>query len=173
MKEKTKEKKKISPPNNTPDNPIITLENKDFALNVGNRIRLFRELLEMSREEMARLLEKETSHLEEIENGNKLAEVNDYYILNKNYGLNLNWVSSGKGQMFSEKGPNTDDITFFIGNALSPEKPDLKEYKELFILMAIPCVEEFMLNNVEIWKKEFSHEIDRLNDRQPGGHNGR
>jgi transcriptional regulator with XRE-family HTH domain len=173
MKQKIKEKKKNSPANNTPEKPIISMENKDFALDVGNRIRLFREMIDMSREEMAHLIEKENFYIEEIENGNTLAEVDDYYILFKNYGLNLNWVSSGEGRMFSKKGPDTNDISFLIGNALSPEKPNLKEYKELFTLMEIPSVEKFMLDNVEIWKKEFSHEIGRLNDRQPGGHDGR
>jgi transcriptional regulator with XRE-family HTH domain len=170
MKQKTKQKKKISPTDNTPGNPYISQKTKDYAVNIGNRIRLFRELMEMSREDMAVLLEKETSHIEEIERGIILPEIEDYSILWENYGLSIDWIVSGEGKMFSEKRPYTDDISFLTGNGYNFKNPNIPKYKKLFTLMENPEVEKEIRDNLERWKKTYGNKLDRFNNRQPEGH---
>ena len=166
MNNESREKKKTPAETKTSDKTHISINDQIQMRTIGERIGIFRELVGLSRYQLARLLHKKTAHLKCIEKGNIFPDIEDLFLLGKKFGLDSNWVTTGKGQMFAEKGPCTTDIAFFTGNNTGYKNPKLLQYAELYNLMAIPVVEKEMLDNFERFKKIFSNEIKVFQYRQ-------
>ena len=92
---------------------------------LGDRFKSFRELMGLSQKEMADKLNLEIENLETIEKG----QIDDdiffpaIFLLMEQYGLNINWIISGKGMVLIKKGPETpEDIYKFFQRLEDPEK---------------------------------------------------
>ncbi|NIO84306.1 MAG: helix-turn-helix domain-containing protein, partial [Candidatus Aminicenantes bacterium] len=78
------------------DITINDFNTKWMKSDIGERLSIFRKLVGASPSQLARKLNKKTSHIKAIENGKKLPDFADLIYLEKKYGLNPNWLTSGK-----------------------------------------------------------------------------
>ena len=83
-------------------------ENDDFR-DIGGRLQVFREILGLSREQMANENDNIVNNIEQLEKGEIKSDIFYPYIavLKQDFGLCLNWLISGKGQPFNFQGPKT------------------------------------------------------------------
>jgi transcriptional regulator with XRE-family HTH domain len=73
-----------------------SLNDKDFYDPVGKRFEVFRRVLCLTRDQLAAKLNVSIKTIEEIENGETLPDLYMLYNLNKEYGLDINWMIIGK-----------------------------------------------------------------------------
>ncbi len=126
---------------------------------IGERLSIFRKLVRVTPSQLARNLNKKTSHIKAIENGKKHTDCADLIYLEKKYGLNSNWLTGGKGNMFNHKGPHTPAFAFNAGNRVHYKNPKLWQYVDFFELIAVPAVSEELFHKLETAKQIFSDEI--------------
>jgi ribosome-binding protein aMBF1 (putative translation factor) len=83
-------------------------ENEAFK-KIGERLKLFREILGLSREQMADESDNKVDNIEQLEKGEIEIDIFFPYIigLKRDFGLCLNWLITGNGQPFSFQGPKT------------------------------------------------------------------
>jgi transcriptional regulator with XRE-family HTH domain len=82
---------------------------------MGKRFKLFRQLVEKSRREMASELNQTPDYISGIEEGNVLPTIDEILKLYISYGLNGSWLYFGNVNIFRDKGPKTPDHAFIIG----------------------------------------------------------
>ncbi len=138
---------------------INDIDTGKLSSDIGERLRIFRELVGASPGQLARKLNKKTSHIKAIENGKKLTDCGDLIYLEKKYGLNANWLISGKGNMFAHKGPHTPASAFSTGNAVHYKNPNLLKWVDFFDLIAVPVIRKELFHKLETVKQIFVEAI--------------
>jgi len=95
--------------------------------------RLFRKILKKTQEELAAELGVCKATICNIERGATHVKINYLHYLHRKYGLNINWMLTGNGDVFvnGKRGFSVDG-----------------RYSELFKLMKIPAVEEEILKTL-------------------------
>ena len=76
---------------------IKLLNDKDLYEPVGKRFEAFCRVLCLNREQLAAELNVSIKTIEEIENGETLPDLYMLKYLNKEYGLDINWMLFGHG----------------------------------------------------------------------------
>jgi transcriptional regulator with XRE-family HTH domain len=140
----------------------ITINDNDpemLRFDIGERLSIFRELVGATPDQLAGQLNKKTSHIKAIENGEKFTDCADLIYLEKKYGLNPNWLTSGKGNMFDHLGPCTPASAFSAGNTVHYKNPNLLKWVDFFNVIAVPIVSEELFHKLKIAKRIFSNEI--------------
>ena len=155
-----------------PDFTINDTDTEILRYDIGERLSIFRKLVRATPSLLARNLNKETSHIKAIENGKELPDCADLFYLEKKYGLNPNWLNSGKGNMFNHKGPHTPAFAFNAGNRVHYKNPKLWQWVDFFELIAVPSIFEELFHKLETAKQIFSNEIklfqyQRLKPQRP------
>ncbi len=74
-------------------------------MNYGDRIKLAREKLKITQKEMAKNLEISQAYLCAIESGKMQANAKVIFGLEKNFGINTEWLAEGEGDIFAKKLP--------------------------------------------------------------------
>jgi hypothetical protein len=141
------------------DITINDIDTEILRYDIGERLRTFRKLVRATPGQLARKLNKETSHIKEIEDGKKHLEFEDLIYLEKKYGLNSNWLTSGKGNMFDHKGPHTPAFAFNAGNRVHYKNPKLWQWVDFFELIAVPSIFEELIHKLETAKQIFADDI--------------
>ncbi len=157
------------------DITINDFDDEKLISDIGERLRIFRELVGAAPSQLARKLNKKTSQIKAIENGKKHTDCADLKYLEKKYGLNSNWLISGKGNMFNHKGPHTPASAFNAGNRVHYKSPKLFQWKDFFELIAVPSIFEELFHKLETAKQIFSNEIKLFQYQRlkPRSHEGR
>jgi hypothetical protein len=142
-----------------PDITINDFDEERLMSDIGERLRIFRELVRATPGQLARKLNKETSYIKAIEDGQKLPDCADLIYLEKKYGLNSNWLTGGKGNMFDHKGPHTPAFAFNAGNRVHYKNPKLWQWVDFFELIAVPSIFEELFHKLETAKQIFADDI--------------
>lgn len=116
---------------------------------VGVRFTLFRKAIKKSRIQLEKELEAPEKTIEKIERGGGYPEINYLHYLNRNYGLNINWIFDGQKEMFLEKRPADLDRNYVIGPPVSPKDPKFEIYSEFLRLMQVPAIEKAIMQYLE------------------------
>jgi hypothetical protein len=141
------------------DITINDFDDEKLIPDIGERLSIFRKLVRVTPSQLARNLNKETSHIKAIEDGKKHLEFADLIYLQKKYGLNPNWLTSGKGNMFNHKGPHTPAFAFNAGNRVHYKNPKLWQWLDFFELIAVPSIFEELFHKLETAKQIFADDI--------------
>jgi hypothetical protein len=142
-----------------PDITINDFDEERMMYDIGERLSIFRKLVRATPSLLARNLNKETSHIKAIEDGQKLPDCADLKYLEKKYGLNSNWLTGGKGNMFNHKGPHTPAFAFNAGNRVHYKNPKLWQWVDFFELIAVPSIFEELFHKLETAKQIFADDI--------------
>ena len=103
--------------------------------------RLFRKILKKTQEELAAELGVCKATICNIERGATHVKINYLHYLHRKYGLNINWMLTGNGNVFVK-----------LNRGLSIDK----RYSELFHLMKIPGIEKEILQTLIKAKDQIS-----------------
>ena len=76
--------------------------------NVGQRLKLLRETLNLSQAKLAKKLKVSQSAISKWESGERDIPTAILVRLKKEFGVNLNWLLSGEGKMFSANSEPTN-----------------------------------------------------------------
>ena len=139
---------------------IKLLNDKDLYEPVGKRFEAFCRVLCLNREQLAAELNVSIKTIEEIENGENLPDLCMLKYLNKQYGLDINWMINGKGEIiFSRFIEARKEL-----NTEKPEKISNKkgETMEQWELMKVPLVENIIFAKMEEVKVIFKDQIEAL-----------
>ena len=109
---------------------------KEINKTIGQRLRQFREAAGLNQEDLANSLMASPSTIANMERGIASPKTGCLYLLYIKFGLNINWLLTGKGPM------NTK-ITGI-----------LEKYPELVWLMQVPEVETFIRSALDEVKKK-------------------
>ncbi len=109
---------------------------KEINKMIGQRLRQFREAAGLNREDLANSLMASQSTIVNMERGISSPRTDYLYLLYIKFGLNINWLLTGKGPM------NTK-VTEIV-----------EKYPELVRLMQVPQVETFIRSALEDVKKK-------------------
>jgi len=114
-------------------------------LEMGIRFRVFREIIDLTIQQLADQLGISPDTIEEYEEGLAFPDIQVLHFMYDNYGLNVNWLVGRVGEMFNEKDPKQLK-KLFAHKPLSGSDPSrLDALMELFELMEIPMIEESIM----------------------------
>ena len=102
-------------------------QEKIYSIEIGKLFKTFRKTINKAQHELASELNIEQTIISNIERGKYYPNIKYLNYLYKRYGLNINWLCTGKGEMF-------------IGEEWEIFVTDQK-YSELFNLMQVPDIE--------------------------------
>jgi len=71
---------------------------------VGRRLKRFRKSKNLTQKSVASSIGTSSGHISDLESGKKLPGSETLYSLMRNFGLNINWLLSGEGEMFLAEG---------------------------------------------------------------------
>lgn len=121
----------------------------DFAGDWGFRFLLFRKAIRRSQSQLASELKTHQEEIAGIEENTIYPKINYLHLLNKKYGLNINWLLCNAGDMFVKHPPPGIDTNYVMKpSALTPQYKNEK-IMELMQLMQIPSVEKIILAKLE------------------------
>lgn len=115
----------------------------------GLRFILFRKALNKSRDDLSKELCTTTKDIEAIENGTIAPKINFLHYLYMYYGLNLNWIICGNGDMF------IDDRQLKLNPEYVPQSSEIfienfrERYNDLIRFMQIPVIEKQIMNSIQ------------------------
>lgn len=121
---------------------------------LGIKFFLFRKAIKKTREELANEIKTRSSKLEKIENGEIFPDINILHFLSHHYSLNINWLLNSEEEMFAREQPAEIDLAYVKKNLPRAELLLDEKYKELFQLMEIPGVEQFIFDQLGKLKAE-------------------
>lgn len=125
---------------------------------LGKRIKMVREELHINQREFAAKMEISGSLLSQVESGKKNPVYEFLYKLMKEYHVSLDWLFTGKGEMFLRRKPedepgeekyiddivSIDDVVWYL------------EHSNLFNLNVMGYAARFFFENEEHIKKELA-----------------
>lgn len=119
---------------------------------IGKRLKDVRNALQKTQVEIARLCGLNHSAISEIENGIKKTPLKYLLLLSEAFKVNLNWIFTGKGPMFSDFEIQWDfgkdnlivkELIFLLENVPSIRLQLLNYYLELKMSKS-PLIEDFL-----------------------------
>lgn len=123
---------------------------------VGLRFVLFRKAIRKTLQELTSELGAGPGEVPDIEAGNVEPKIEYLHYLNSSYGLNINWMLCGDGDMFAGPGRRPPDVNgdFAMKPEVKEGQPGYMEYREFFRLMRIPVVQKTVLEHFRLWQEE-------------------
>jgi transcriptional regulator with XRE-family HTH domain len=146
------------------------LSDKEFYGPVGKRFEAFRRVLCLNRDQLSAELNVSIKTIEEIENSETLPDLCMLYYLNKQYGLDINWMLFGHGVVISSRLMEASKEL----NTKKPKKISAKtrETMEQWELMKVPLVENIIFAKMEEVKMVFKDQIEALQQCRQSTNNG-
>lgn len=123
-----------------------------FLEEVGERFRRFRENINKAQHELASELGVAQALISKIESGDYQPKLSYLSYFIKKYRLNINWLFSGKGEMYIRDERKSE--MYYSKN---------KEYLEFFKLMQVPVIELLILSKFEETKIILKETIQSYN----------
>jgi len=134
-------------------------ELKELKKEVGKRFRAFRLSQKKTQKALASELLVHQSTLTNIENGSTFVKLNYLQYFFEKYGLNLNWMLTGEGNMLME-----DPLKEQPSRIMAPHPAygtEMKDkYDELNTLLQIPVIEQIMFAKLSECKILFKEHVD-------------
>ncbi len=113
---------------------------------MGIRFLLFRKALKKNRAQLASELGSHQEEIAAIERGKVFPKINYLHYLNREYGLNINWMVCEAEDMFIKDHPQDVDPNYLVKPSIPMDDPlERKKYLEFIQLMQIPVIEEAIL----------------------------
>ena len=134
------------------------LNDKDFYEPMGKRFEAFRRLICLTQEQLAAELNVSVKTIEKIEKGETLPDIYMLNYLNKQYGLDINWMIHGHGVViFTRLLEARKEL-----NIKKPKKisDKTRETLELWELLQVPSVENIIFTKMEEVKMVFKDQIE-------------
>jgi transcriptional regulator with XRE-family HTH domain len=143
---------------------------KEHLKELGKRLKTLREELGMNQKKFAAAIGISGSLLSQIETGQKNPVYEFLYKLMREYQVSLDWLFSGKGEMFLKRKPEVeagedkyideiesiDDLVWYL------------EHSNLFNLNVMGYSARFFFENEDHIKKELSRKRQKKKDKGPG-----
>jgi transcriptional regulator with XRE-family HTH domain len=134
------------------------LNDKDFYEPMGKRFEAFRQLICRTQEQLAGELNISVKTIEDIEKGETLPDLCMINYLNKQYGLDINWMIHGHGVVIFTRLPEAR-------KELKTKKPKkiskkTRETLELWELLQVPEIENIIFTKMEEVKMVFKDQIE-------------
>lgn len=104
----------------------------------GSRLKEFRKALSLTQIEFAKKLNVSNGHVSDLEKDRKNITESLLKLLNYEFKLNINWLITGKGEMFQE----TDDLFELFGYMINEMDENEKKFMKNFL--ALPKKERQM-----------------------------
>jgi transcriptional regulator with XRE-family HTH domain len=146
------------------------LSDKDFYDPVGKRFEAFRRLICLTQEQLAAELNVSVKTIEKIEKGEHLPDFYMLNYLNKQYGLDINWMIHGHGVViFTRLLEARKELTAKKSKKISKKT---RETMELWELLQVPTVENIIFTKMEEVKMIFKDQIEAFNRCQELTSNG-
>ncbi|MCK4766632.1 MAG: helix-turn-helix transcriptional regulator [Candidatus Aminicenantes bacterium] len=124
-------------------------------LHPGMNFRIFRKILNKTQDELAAEMNVCKATVSNFERGYTYIKPNYLYYMYTTYGLNISWLMTGKGNIFSlEDGKPPADI---VVN---------KKYLDLFEFMKIPDVEKAIMETLKKVKPIIEKEAEKKRKRR-------
>jgi transcriptional regulator with XRE-family HTH domain len=134
------------------------LSDKDFYGPMGKRFEAFRRLIRLTREQLAAELNVSVNTIEQIEKGKTPPDLCMINCLNKQYGLDINWMIHGHGVVIFTR-------LMEAHKELRTKKPGkisakTRETLELWELLKVPSVENTIFTKMEEVKVIYKDRIE-------------
>lgn len=133
---------------------------------VGIRFKAFRVDLDKAQHVLAGELNVHQSTITNIEHGTTFPKISYLYYFFEKYGLNINWLITGEGDMYL-RGAGDD------GNDKSIKIPHIKygdlmydQYAELSRLIQVPAIEQVLLAKLTECKILFKEEVNEFFEKK-------
>lgn len=130
---------------------------------VGDRFKAFRLDQKKAQHVLATELEVHQSTITNIEHGTTFPKINYLHYFYEKYGLNVNWLITGDGEMYMEgfkKGPGAAAALMYPH--VEYGDPGYDQYAELINLMQIPVVEQLILARLSEVKMLFMDDVKKF-----------
>jgi transcriptional regulator with XRE-family HTH domain len=93
------------------------------ARDMGERFRIFRELIGKTLEQLAKETALTVEFLSQLESGEFIPWLVFFEYFYREYGLNLTWMTNGKEKIFFKKGPRTPGFAYELDQKLDYKDP--------------------------------------------------
>lgn len=100
----------------------MEMSKMDINLQIGSRLRDSRENLNLSRAEVAEVLDVTEEHYRKLENGITALSIDKMFILNERYGMDPAYLILGKSNHVEEF-----DLDYFVANSTKEERNEFVE----------------------------------------------
>jgi len=115
----------------------------------GIRFLLFRKTIKRNQLQLASELKTHQAEIAGIEKNTIYPKINYLHFLNKEYGLNINWLLCNAGDMFIKDPPPGIDTNYAMRPPAPPPQGKNEKITELMQLMQIPSVEKVIMATLE------------------------
>lgn len=123
----------------------MSKEKTSIKKDVGLRFCQFRKAINKTQQQLADELEIYQSTITNFEQGKTFPNLNYLYHFNEQYGLNITWLITGKGDMVMKDYQITASAPRMLDSGLQHHTDDIKKYTELLYLMDIPIIEQIIM----------------------------
>ncbi len=129
--------------------------NPDNNINIGKRLKLFRELMGIDKKKLARAIKVPVKMLRQFENGEEsgIDGVSKFASLYEDYGLSLTWLAAEEGNIFAFRGPKTPQGVYIAISTLYNGTSGPIDLEHLVLIMqdkSLLAELESSINNLNI-----------------------
>ncbi len=139
---------------------------KDLKVDVGQRFKQFRVDRKKAQHIMAKELEVHQSTITNIEHGTTFPKINYLQYFYEKYGLNINWLITGEGEMYMKGHPAATQANIIKMPPVEYGDPRFDSYNELMTLMNVPAVEQVMMAKLQEVKILFKDVVAEFMNKQ-------
>lgn len=132
---------------------------KELKEEVGQRFRDFRNDKKKAQHLLAAELKVHQSTITNIEHGTTFPKINYLQYFFEKYGLNINWLVTGDGEMYMKGHPTSTGASQIFNPQIQYGDPRYDQYLELQNLMHIPVIEQVILAKLMECKTLFRDEV--------------
>ena len=136
------------------------ISDKDLNSRVGKRFEAFRRLFCLTRDDLAAELDATSKTIEKIEKGETLPDLSMLDYLHKEYGLSVNWLINGHGDVILNRIIKADVEIKTTKQKNIPVKT--RKTIDHWELMKVPAIENIIFGKLEEVKLVFKDQIDAL-----------
>ena len=115
---------------------------------------------------LAAELKVHQSTITNIEHGTTFPKINYLQYFYEKYGLNINWLVTGEGEMYMRGHPKSGGAARIMYPHVQYGDPRFDQYDELTLLMQIPAIEQVMLAKLMEAKTLFKDEVKTFHSEQ-------
>lgn len=139
---------------------------KKLKEDVGRRFKEFRISQKKAQHVLAQELQVHQSTITNIEHGTTFPKINYLQYFYEKYGLNINWLVTGEGDMFMDSIRRSMGAEKIMYPHIQYGDPNFESYLELVNLMQVPVVEQVILAKLSEAKVLFKDEVRDFLEQQ-------
>lgn len=134
-----------------------TLDKRD----VGKRFRQFRQSIDLTQLELAKILGLTQTTITGIEKGKSFPSLTALSYLAEHYALSISWLITGQGDMTGENSHSLDQL--IAQSEYNDEIIDLVRH-----VVEVPVVRDFILEQFVVFKLRNKSKIKKFQDNKSG-----